>query len=86
VNLGASRHGNAVRIFLVAPLDKPTLLDRLRGRKPISNVSDLMLICRETHAMLSAISGVSAIRWSFERFNGETSGFATPDELPWNHS
>lgn len=79
-----SKYEDAEWILLVGPLDKPTLLDRLRGRKPISDVPALMLICREIHAMLTAISGVSAVRWYFEGFGSQTSAVATPDELPWN--
>ncbi len=33
--------------------------------------------------MLTAICGVTAVRWYFEGRNRRSSAVATPDELPW---
>jgi hypothetical protein len=48
-----------------------------------SDTSELMQLCREIHAMLTPIPGVSAIRWYFEGLNDQTPAVATPNELPW---
>lgn len=67
----------------MGPLEGPGLLDRLLGRKPISKVLELTLTCREIHQVLTAIPGISAIRWYFEGRKTQSVAVATPDELPW---
>jgi hypothetical protein len=81
--LGRSKYEDGEWILIVGPLKAPGLLDRLLGRKPISEVPELMLTCREIHQMLTAISGITAVRWYFEGRNTQSAAVATPDELPW---
>ena len=70
----------------MGPLEGPGLLDRLLGRKPISKVPELTLTCREIHQVLTAIPGISAVRWYFEGRKTQSVAVATPDELPWQRA
>ncbi len=81
--LGRSKYEDDEWILIVGPLEGPGLLDRLRGRRPISEVPELMRTCREIHQMLAAISGITAVRWYFEGRDTQSEAVATPDELPW---
>ncbi|MFL6604742.1 MAG: hypothetical protein ACJ8R9_25875 [Steroidobacteraceae bacterium] len=81
--LGRNKYEGDEWILIVGPLEGPGLLDRLLGRKPISEVPDLMLTCREIHGMLTAISSITAVRWYFEGRNTQSAAVATADELPW---
>jgi hypothetical protein len=47
---------------------------------------DLLLACREIHATLTGIAGVSAIRWYFEDLHSQSGAATTPDHLPWVES
>ena len=81
--LGRSKYEDGEWILIVGPLKAPGWMDRLVGRKPISEVPELMLTCREIHGMLTAISGITAVRWYFEGRNTQSAAVATADELPW---
>jgi hypothetical protein len=83
VVLGRSKYEDGEWILLVGPPHSPSLLDRLLSRRPASDTPELMQLCREIHAMLTPIPGVTDIRWYFAGRNGQTSAFAAPDELPW---
>ena len=76
--LGRSKFADDEWLLLVSPSDAPGLLNRLCRRKPLIDTSELMLICREIHALLAAIPNISAVRWYFR---GQTTAVATPDEL-----
>lgn len=81
--LGRSKYAEGEWIFIVGPLRTPGLLDRLMGRKPVSEVAELVLTCRVIHQVLTAISGITAIRWYFEDRKAQSEAVDTPDELPW---
>jgi hypothetical protein len=81
--LGRSKYEDGECILIVGPLETPGLLGRLLGRKPISEVPELMLTCQEIHEMLTAISGITAVRWYFEGRKTQSAAVATADELPW---
>lgn len=81
--LGKSKYGAGEWILIVGPPRGPGLLDRLLGRKPTSEVPELVLTCRQIHGMLTAIAGITAVRWYFEGRNTQSEAVATADELPW---
>lgn len=83
--LRRSKYTDGVWVVIIAPPRAATLIDRLLRRKSRDNVQDVMSYCREIHASVTAISGVSAIRWYFEgsQSHKQTPAVATPDELPW---
>ena len=81
--LGRSKYEDGEWVLIVGPLKSPGLLDRLFGRKPVSEVPELILTCREIHQMLTAISGITAVRWYFVGRNTQSAAVATADELPW---
>jgi hypothetical protein len=83
VVLGRSKYAADEWILIVSPPDTPSLLNRLRGRTPPSDASELMATCRKIHAVLTVVPNISAVRWYFEGFNNQTTAVATPDELPW---
>ena len=83
VVLGRSKYADDEWLLLVGSPDTPKLLDRLCRRQPLFDSSELMLICREIHALLTAIPNISAVRWYFEGFRSQTIAVASPDELPW---
>ena len=81
--LGKSKYEADEWIFIVGPLKIPGLLDRLLGRKVNSEVSELMLTCRVIHEALTAMCGITAVRWYFEGGGTQSSAVEAPDELPW---
>ena len=81
--LGKSKYEKDEWVLLVGPSETPGLFDLLRGRKPVAHSPELQQVCREIHAALTAISGITAVRWYFEGFHSQTAAVATPDELPW---
>jgi hypothetical protein len=81
--LGRSKYEDDEWILLVGPPKSPGLLDRLLGRKPDSEVPELIQTCRGIHTMLTTISGVTAVRWYFEGRDTPSVAVATPDELTW---
>jgi hypothetical protein len=71
-------------ILFVSPSEVPILWNRLRGRKPIADTRELILISRQIHALLTSVAGITNIRWYFRAFRREgRQAVATPDELPW---
>jgi len=43
-----------------------------------------MLACRDIHALLTSVKGISNIFWYFDGFRNQGSkAMWTPDELPW---
>jgi hypothetical protein len=71
-------------IITMAPGDSQTLWDRLRGRKPVDYTKELTLACRDIHALLTSVKGISNIKWYFDDFRRQgRNAVWTPDELPW---
>jgi hypothetical protein len=85
VVLAKSKYKKNDWILIVSHARTSTLLDRVLKRKVVSDVADIMLLCREIHVLLTEIEGISAIRWYFEGPSGQSAAVHTPDELPWNH-
>jgi hypothetical protein len=79
--LGRSKYAADEWVLIVSPPDTPSSLGR--GLSPPSDASGPVVICREIHAVLTAIPNISAVRWYFEGFRNQTAAVATPDELPW---
>jgi hypothetical protein len=70
-------------ILVVAPGDFP-LWDHVRARKPIAHTKELMLACRDIHALLTSVTCTSNIMWYFDEFRRQgKKAVWTPDELPW---
>jgi hypothetical protein len=81
--LGRSKYEQGEWVFIVGPLKTPGLLDRLMGRKPVSEVPELKLTCRVVHQVLTATPSITAIRWYFEGRKTQAEAVETPDELTW---
>jgi hypothetical protein len=82
--LGSSKYEDGEWLMLIGPPSTPSLLDRIRGRREDVGITELMAGCREIHAMLIGIPGLSAIRWYFEGSRTQSAAVETPDELPWS--
>jgi len=84
VGITQSKYDKNDWIIAVSPAReiKPTSLESRHMAR--LEEEDIRFLCRELHAELSAINGVSAIRWYFEGTDSQSSAVATPDELPWN--
>lgn len=78
VVLAKSKHNENDWILIVNHARTSTLLDRLLNRNVVSDDADLMLLCREIHALLITTGGITAVRWYFK---GQTAAVKTPDEL-----
>jgi hypothetical protein len=53
----------------------------------MANTPEVMLVCREIHALFATVAGITAIRWYFKGFRGQSrEAVATPDELPWTQT
>jgi hypothetical protein len=50
-----------------------------------SDISYLKSICREIHAFLTQTTGISDIRWYFQRGQHQSNTVGAPDELPWEN-
>jgi hypothetical protein len=83
VAFGKSRYKKDDWVLVVSPPSTATLLDRVLGRRVVSDVADVMLLCRDIHALLTTIEGITAVRWYFEGPRSQTAAVTTPDELPW---
>jgi hypothetical protein len=68
--LGRSKYADDEWLLLVSPPNTP-------------DASELIVVCREIHALVTAIANVTAVRWYFEGPHNQTAAVATPDELPW---
>jgi hypothetical protein len=75
----ASRVDWQLMIFAGTPFP----LDWLRGRGMGAKRADLRRSCREIHAILTEISGVSRVFWYAHGLGNSTPAVWTPDELPW---
>jgi hypothetical protein len=80
VHLGRSKDKDDEWVLLAGPLDRD------RGQRSRNFASELALICREIHAALTAVPGISDVRWYFEGFQSQRHAVATPDALPWSKS
>jgi Ca-activated chloride channel family protein len=80
VHLGSSKDKDHEWVLLAGPLDRDN------GQRSRNFASELTLICREIHAALTAVPGISDVRWYFEGLQSQRHAVATPDELPWSKS
>jgi hypothetical protein len=53
---------------------------------PLGYSEEILLICREIHAVLTAAAGITAIRWYFEGFHNQSAAVTAPDQLPWTQA
>ena len=71
-----SRYADNEWILLIGPLGTQA-----------NNSRELVNVCREIHASLGTIAGITAVRWYFKGLHGQSEvGVATPDELPWTQA
>jgi hypothetical protein len=76
VIFGRSKYDDDEWILLVGPLGTQ-----------MANTPEVMLVCREIHALFATVAGITAIRWYFKGFRGQSrEAVATPDELPWTQT
>jgi hypothetical protein len=78
VVLAKSKFKNNDWILIVSHARTSTLLDRVLKRKAVLDVDDIMLLCREIHALLISTGGITSVRWYLK---GQTTAVSTPDEL-----
>lgn len=72
IGLKESKFGKSEWIVQVGPVNKP-----------LGYSEEILLICREIHAVLTTTRGITAIRWYFEDFHNQSAAVTTPDQLPW---
>jgi hypothetical protein len=86
VMLGRSKYEKDEWVLLVGPAEISGLSNLIGRRKPTECSPELIQICQEIHAFLTATPGISATRWYFEGFRSQSAAVATPDELPWTQA
>jgi hypothetical protein len=84
VGVTQSKYDKSDWIITVSPSREIKLTSPESRHKARLEMEDIMVLCRELHAELSVIDGVSAICWYFEGTDNQSSAVWTPDELPWN--
>lgn len=70
-------------LLAVAPLNQPSVLARLFGRKAPPAAAELRSLTGAIHEILSAHPAVSSVRWFLGGPPEKVPSYASPQDLPW---
>jgi len=71
-------------LLAVAPVAQPGILGKLLGRKPLPIEAELKVISEKIHALLTATSHVSGVRWMLGGPPGKVPHVSDPAQLEWS--
>jgi hypothetical protein len=84
VLLRRSKYGNDEWLVVIGAERLRDLPGLLLGQNLADFSPELIEMCREIHAVLISVSGITDIRWYLEGRSSQSAAVTAPEELPWD--